>query len=53
MASSAPRAEPDGCALMQSALDVAYVRTALVEVVGEDDYRTRKWDELVAQLVIR
>ena len=23
----------------------------LLEVVGEDDYRTRKWDELVAQLV--
>lgn len=37
--------------LMQRTLDLAYVRAALVEVVGADDYRTRKWDELVAQLV--
>lgn len=37
--------------IMQADLDRAYVRAALVEVVGEDDYRTRKWDELVAQLV--
>jgi hypothetical protein len=37
--------------LMQAALDRPYVRSALVEVVGEDDFRTRKWDELVKQLV--
>ncbi len=37
--------------IMQGSLDRAYVRAALVEVVGEDDYRTKKWDELVAQLV--
>lgn len=37
-------------ALMGPALDRAEVRAALVEVVGEDDYRTRRWDELVAQL---
>lgn len=34
-------------ALMGPALDRASVRAALVEVVGEDDYRVRKWDELV------
>lgn len=39
--------------LMQATLDRAYVRSALVEVVGEDDFRTRKWDELVKQLVPR
>lgn len=27
-------------------LDVAYVRTALVETVGDDDYRVMKWDAL-------
>lgn len=37
-------------ALMGPALDRASVRAALVEVVGEDDYRVRKWDELVAAL---
>jgi hypothetical protein len=37
--------------IMQASLDCAYVRAALVEVVGEDDYRTRKWDEFVKQLV--
>jgi hypothetical protein len=37
--------------LMQSSLDSAYVREGLVEVVGEGDYRTRKWDELVSKLV--
>ena len=37
--------------LMQRRLDLTYVRDALVEVVGADDYRTRKWDELVAQLI--
>ncbi|MDP2276157.1 MAG: hypothetical protein Q8K32_35765 [Archangium sp.] len=37
--------------IMQGALDLAYVRAALLEAVGEDDYRTKKWDELVAQLV--
>ena len=37
--------------LMQRRLDLAYVRAALVEVVGEDDHRTRRWDELVSQLV--
>jgi hypothetical protein len=37
--------------IMQSSLDRAYVRSALIEVVGEDDFRTRKWDELVKQLI--
>lgn len=37
--------------IMQGSLDRDYVRAALVEVVGSDDHRTRKWDELVAQLV--
>lgn len=37
-------------ALMGPRLDRAAVREALVEVVGADDYRTRKWDEFVAQL---
>ena len=37
--------------IMQGTLDRAYVRNALIEVVGEDDYRTKKWDELVKQLV--
>ena len=37
--------------IMQGSLDRAYVRAALVEVVGDDDYRTKKWDELVTQLV--
>lgn len=37
-------------ALMGPALDRTSVRTALVEVVGEDDYRVRKWDELVGAL---
>jgi len=36
---------------MQRKLDLEYVRAALLEVVGADDYRTRKWDELVAKLV--
>lgn len=36
--------------LMKSSLDLKYVREALIEVVGEDDYRTRKWDELTAEL---
>ncbi len=36
--------------LMGGELDRAYVRAAIVEVVGEDDHRTRRWDELVAQL---
>lgn len=37
--------------IMKASLDLAYVRAALVEVVGDDDYRTRKWDEFVKQLV--
>lgn len=37
--------------LMQAQLDLGYVRAALVEVVGDDDYRTKKWDELVGKLV--
>lgn len=37
--------------LMKTSLDCVYGRAALVEVVGADDYRTRKWDELVGQLV--
>lgn len=39
--------------IMKASLDCAYVRAALVEVVGEDDSRTRKWDELVGKLVNR
>lgn len=31
-------------------LDRDSVRSALVEVVGEDDYRTRRWDDLVRSL---
>ena len=38
-------------ALMQRRLDLTYVRHAPVEVVGEDDHRTRRWDDLVRQLV--
>ena len=37
--------------IMQGTLDHAYVRDALIEVVGEGDYRTKKWDEFVKQLV--
>jgi hypothetical protein len=37
-------------ALMGHSLDVEYVRAALLEVVGDDDYRTRKWDELTQDL---
>ena len=37
--------------LMQSTLDAAYVRSSLVEVVGEDDYRILKWDDLVSKLL--
>lgn len=37
--------------IMQRQLDLAYVRAALVEVVGNDDYRTEKWDELVGKLI--
>lgn len=37
-------------ALMGTQLDRAYVRDALVEVVGADDFRVHKWDELVAAL---
>ncbi len=36
--------------LMRGALDRGYVRAAIVELVGEDDHRTRKWDELTRQL---
>jgi hypothetical protein len=38
-------------ALTGPRLDLAYVRAALVETVGDGDYRTKKWDELVRQLV--
>lgn len=38
-------------ALSGSKLDLAYVRAALVETVGDGDFRTKKWDELVRQLV--
>lgn len=31
-------------------LDRSYVRAALVETVGEDDYRTQKWDQLCRAL---
>ncbi len=30
-------------------LDVAYVRARLVEMMGEDDVRVRRWDELVRE----
>jgi Nucleotidyl transferase of unknown function (DUF2204) len=36
---------------MGSAFDAAYVRTALLEIVDEGDYRIRRWDELVRQLL--
>jgi hypothetical protein len=36
--------------LMRDTLDQAFVRTSLVEVVGDEDYRVRKWDELVSAL---
>ncbi len=36
--------------LMGPALDRASVRASLVEVVGSDDHRVRKWDELVGAL---
>jgi hypothetical protein len=38
-------------ATMGSAFDDASVRAALVEVVGEDDFSTRRWDQLVSQLL--
>lgn len=37
--------------LMGQQLDCTYVRDNLVELVGEDDFRTKKWDEFVAQLI--
>lgn len=37
-------------AQMGAGLDRASVRAALVEVVGVDDYRTRRWDEMAATL---
>jgi hypothetical protein len=37
--------------LMRQELDTTYVRRALVEVVGEEDHRTKKWDALVAELI--
>jgi hypothetical protein len=36
--------------LMGPLLDAQSVREALVEVVGTDDYRVKKWDELVTAL---
>jgi hypothetical protein len=36
--------------MMTTSLDRPYIRAAIVEMVGEDDYRTRKWDELCRQL---
>ncbi len=38
-------------ALSGATLDLGYVRAALVETVGDGDYRTKKWDELVRQFV--
>lgn len=35
-------------AVQGSALDVAYIREKLVEMMGEDDDRVGKWDRLVA-----
>jgi hypothetical protein len=37
-------------AMMGPRLDRALVRAQLVEVVGEDDYRVKKWDELTRAL---
>jgi hypothetical protein len=34
-------------AVQGPALDTAYIRRHLVEMMGEDDERTRRWDELV------
>lgn len=36
------------CATMGANLDATYVRAALVETVGTDDYRVLKWDELTS-----
>lgn len=36
--------------MMRGTLDRGYIRAAIVEMVGEDDYRTRKWDDLTRQL---
>ena len=36
--------------LMGDTLDRAFVRGSWVEVVGEEDYRVKKWDELVSAL---
>lgn len=33
-----------------SKLDAAFVRSAVVDVVGEDDHRVRRWDEMVRAL---
>jgi hypothetical protein len=38
--------------MMGSRLDRTIVRSALVEVVGPDDYRVRKWDELTAAMPV-
>jgi hypothetical protein len=33
--------------VQRDALDVAYVRVELVKIMGEDDERVKRWDELV------
>jgi hypothetical protein len=40
-------------ATQQDRLDHAYVRRWIVEMMGEDDPRTRAWDDLVARFVSR
>lgn len=39
--------------LMGQQLDCVYIRENLVELLGENDFRTKKWDEIIAQLVPR
>jgi hypothetical protein len=36
-------------AVRREALDHAYIRRWLVEMMGEDDERTRRWDDIVAR----
>ena len=36
-------------AVRREALDCAYVRRWLVDMMGDDDERVRRWDELVAR----
>lgn len=35
-----------------SAFDRAFVRTQVIELVGEDDPRIQKWDEITARVPV-